>query len=71
MLRGGPPGTWRVALRVTTGPFRGELPVLTAGHGDGGPTPLTLTVPGGGFRAGLRRRARRLRRAGLLRRVRR
>ncbi|WJY38579.1 glycosyltransferase [Streptomyces sp. P9-2B-2] len=71
VLRGGPPGTWRVALRVTAGPFRGELPVLTAGHGGGGPTPLTLTVPGGGFRAGLRRRARRLRRAGLLRRVRR
>ncbi|MGW8557405.1 glycosyltransferase family 2 protein [Streptomyces tubercidicus] len=53
LLRGGPPGTWRVALRVTAGPFRRELPVRTA---DG--QQLTLTVPGGSP-AGLLRRARR------------
>ncbi|MFE1176036.1 glycosyltransferase family 2 protein [Streptomyces sp. NPDC058773] len=59
LLRSGPPGTWRVALRVTAGPFRRELPVRTAGTGEGGRTPLTLTVPGGGSPAGLLRRARR------------
>ncbi|MFG2098072.1 glycosyltransferase family 2 protein [Streptomyces sp. NPDC048612] len=58
LLRGGPPGTWRVALRVTAGPFRRELPVRAAHPGDGGRTPLTLTVPGRSP-ADLLRRARR------------
>ncbi|MEU8786766.1 glycosyltransferase [Streptomyces sp. NPDC048637] len=58
LLRSGPPGTWRVALRVTAGPLRRELPVRTAGRGADGTTPLTLTVPGGSA-AGLLRRARR------------
>ncbi|MGW7576163.1 glycosyltransferase [Streptomyces sp. NPDC054765] len=47
-LRSGPAGTWRVALRVTAGPLRRELPVRTAGGPDGRRTPLTLTVPGAG-----------------------
>ncbi|WP_411137107.1 glycosyltransferase family 2 protein [Streptomyces sp. C10] len=59
LLRSGPPGTWRVALRVTAGPLRRELPVRTAGRGADGRTPLTLTVPGGSPAAGLLRRARR------------
>ncbi|MEW1657110.1 glycosyltransferase [Streptomyces sp. NPDC093707] len=40
-LRGGPPGTWRVALRLTAGGLRRELPVRSAD----GTGPLTLTVP--------------------------
>lgn len=47
LLRSGPPGTWRVALRVTAGPLLRELPVRTAGGPADGRTPLTLTVPGG------------------------
>ncbi|WP_438487706.1 glycosyltransferase family 2 protein [Streptomyces sp. S186] len=40
-LRSGPPGTWRVALRLTAGGLHRELPVRSAdGRG-----PLTLTVP--------------------------
>ncbi|MGW3011993.1 glycosyltransferase family 2 protein [Streptomyces sp. NPDC001219] len=58
LLRSGPPGTWRVALRVTAGPFRRELPVRAAHPGDGGHTPLTLTVPDRSP-ADLLRRARR------------
>ncbi|MYT30703.1 glycosyltransferase [Streptomyces sp. MspMP-M5] len=43
-LRSGPPGTWRVALRLTAGGLRRELPVRSAdGRG-----PLTLTVPPAG-----------------------
>ncbi|WP_411130147.1 glycosyltransferase family 2 protein [Streptomyces sp. x-19] len=41
-LRGGPPGDWRVTLRLTAGALRRELPVQVA-NGSG---PLTLTVPG-------------------------
>lgn len=44
VLRGAPPGTWRVALRVTTGELLRELPVRAGGAADAG-TPLTLTVP--------------------------
>ncbi|MGD3110436.1 glycosyltransferase family 2 protein [Streptomyces sp. YGL11-2] len=40
-FRGGPPGTWRVALRLTVGALRRELPV----RAPDGRTPLTLTVP--------------------------
>ncbi|MFG2829814.1 glycosyltransferase [Streptomyces sp. NPDC048434] len=54
VLRSGPPGTWRVALRVTAGPLRRELPVRTAG----GRTPLTLTVPGARSAKTLLRRSR-------------
>ncbi|WP_336051957.1 glycosyltransferase family 2 protein [Streptomyces sp. CA2R101] len=46
VLRGGPPGTWQVSLRVTAGPLRSDLPVRTAGGRAGERTPLTLTVPG-------------------------
>ncbi|MFJ6792274.1 glycosyltransferase family 2 protein [Streptomyces angustmyceticus] len=42
LLRGGPRGTWRVALRVTAGALSQELPVRAAD----GRTPLTLTLPG-------------------------
>ncbi|MFE4021064.1 glycosyltransferase family 2 protein [Streptomyces sp. NPDC059101] len=41
-LRGGPPGTWRVALRLTAGGLRREIPVRSAD----GKGPLTLKVPG-------------------------
>ncbi|MFI9261739.1 glycosyltransferase family 2 protein [Streptomyces sioyaensis] len=58
LLRSGPPGTWRVSLRVTAGPLVRELPVRTADDQPGGPGPLTLTVPGTGFRARLTRRSR-------------
>ncbi|MGG2462675.1 glycosyltransferase family 2 protein [Streptomyces sp. RGM 3693] len=40
-LRGGPPGTWRVALRLTAGGLRREIPVQSAD----GKGPLTLRVP--------------------------
>ncbi|AIA03919.1 glycosyltransferase family 2 protein [Streptomyces noursei] len=40
-LRSGPPGTWRVALRLTAGGLRRELPVQSAD----GTGPLTLRVP--------------------------
>ncbi|WP_369356996.1 glycosyltransferase family 2 protein [Streptomyces sp. cg2] len=40
-LRSGPPGTWRVALRLTAGGLRREIPVQSAD----GKGPLTLTVP--------------------------
>ncbi|WP_079064451.1 glycosyltransferase family 2 protein [Streptomyces sp. NRRL F-4489] len=43
-LRGGPPGTWQVALRLTAGTLRRELPVRTRG----GRRTLRLTVPGDG-----------------------
>ncbi|AJC58047.1 glycosyltransferase [Streptomyces sp. 769] len=43
-LRSGPPGTWRVALRLTAGGLRRELPVRSAD----GAGPLTLTVPAPG-----------------------
>ncbi|WP_052229930.1 glycosyltransferase [Streptomyces sp. CT34] len=42
LLRGGPPGTWRVALRLTAGALRRELPVRSPD----GTGPLHLTVPG-------------------------
>lgn len=62
LLRGGPPGTWRVVLRVTAGPFRRELPVRPAGAPPGTPGQLTLTVPATGPRARLRRVVRGVRR---------
>ncbi|MEU5213329.1 glycosyltransferase [Streptomyces sp. NPDC020742] len=40
-LRGGPPGSWQVTLRLSAGPLRLDLPVRT---GDG-PAPLTVTLP--------------------------
>ncbi|MEX2972269.1 glycosyltransferase family 2 protein [Streptomyces sp. C184] len=58
LLRSGPPGTWRVTLRVTAGPLRRELPVHPADAPPGDPGPLTLTVPGTGFLARLVRRFR-------------
>ncbi|MFJ8671258.1 glycosyltransferase family 2 protein [Streptomyces sp. NPDC093589] len=56
LLRSGPPGTWRVGLRLTTGGFHRELPVHTAGGRPAGRTPLILTIPDTGpGAAGLRR----------------
>ncbi|MCK7623894.1 glycosyltransferase [Streptomyces sp. RS10V-4] len=43
-LRSGPPGSWQVALRLTAGGLRRELPVRTPD----GRHPLRLTVPGDG-----------------------
>ncbi|MFG2894679.1 glycosyltransferase family 2 protein [Streptomyces sp. NPDC048248] len=48
LLRSGPPGTWRVALRLTAGPLRRELPVRVAVRRGDVRAPLVLTVPQGG-----------------------
>ncbi|GGU89117.1 hypothetical protein GCM10010211_64550 [Streptomyces albospinus] len=48
VLRGGPPGTWRVALRLTAGSLRRELPVRSPD----GTGPLRLTVPAKRWRWG-------------------
>ncbi|MFH9244527.1 glycosyltransferase [Streptomyces lydicus] len=54
-LRGVPPGTWQVAVRLTAGPLRHDLPVRTADER----TPLTVTVPRPARRIRLSRPARR------------